>query len=253
MRRIIVITIIVGVAAVALHPVAVAGVDFIVPGVTLESVDFKAGADVSYLVIVHAYETSDTSVVRLSVQDVSDDFCVLEISSGPFPSNEEETATIRFRLAMRFKEYSTPDEIFDCIDQIRVRNGTEPFRIPTQDEIEEFDLKQILLNTNESRQRRTLPVQEVETRAGSFPCDVVEYTMRDVRAVNLGGVEAERLREERSVLWFSSQIPFWGLVKSRVEMRRTTTILSASVPTAPQGKQTVTESVLLSFKDPFAR
>jgi hypothetical protein len=253
MKRHIVISVVMGVTALVLYTGGVFGVDFIVPGVALDSVDFEAGADVTYLVIVHAYGTSDTSMVRLSVLDVMDDFSILEIVSGPYPTIEEETVTIRFALAKRFREYSTPDEIFECIDQIRVRNGTEPFRSPTREEIEEFDLRQIMFHANEDRRRRQMPAQEVATRAGSFPCDVVEYTTSDTRTVSLGGIEAERLREERSVLWFSPRIPFWGLVKSRVEMKRTTTILSTSVPAAPQAKKTITESILLSFEDPHER
>ena len=46
---------------------AFSDVDFLVPGVSLHSVDFTAGTSVSYLIITEAHGIKDSSLVTLEV------------------------------------------------------------------------------------------------------------------------------------------------------------------------------------------
>lgn len=229
-------------------PVLAGGVDFIVPGVSLESVRFDAGTEVSYLILTRVYETCDTTTVRLAVLEGGGDDIVLEIASSPYPATEEETVTIRLELARDFPGISDPEEIMDYIGRILVKDGAEPFREPTAEEIDEFDLERILLRSGRKPEAPDIRADTMITEAGVFACDVIEYGRGDTTTVNLGGIDARREKRTRTVLWFSGEVPFWGLVGSRVE-EWTVTRLDSPVSTAPREKMTVTESVLLSYRN----
>jgi hypothetical protein len=66
-------------------------------------------------------------------------------------------------------------------------------------------------------------------------------------------VEGERRERGESELWLSPKVPFWGVVRSRVE-KGFETIVPGVQPRAEGGeKTTVTESVLISFRAAGAR
>jgi len=233
-------------------PVEIFGgdVDFIVPGVSLRSVSFDVGARVTYLIVSQTHGTSDSSVVELAVLDSTSGGISLEVTSSPFPALDEETVTVRLLLGANVKEISSPGEIRPCIKEVLVKDGGEPFREPTEDEIEDFDFENIFLSSSEGMKRNRLPDECVETPAGNFLCEVDELSRKTVRPVKLGGIDAERSTEERSVLWFSDEVPFWGLVRSRVEVTNSTKVLGEFPFRDWKPRTTVTESVLMSYKHP---
>jgi hypothetical protein len=144
----------------------------------------------------------------------------------------------------------TPDEFYACISDILVRDGTEPFREPSLEELEDFDIGRFFLKRNEGLMRQELEPEEVEVPAGTFPCDVFEYFRSDQRDVAMGGITAERFEDERSILRISSKVPFWGLVRSRVEKSSKTVYPGGRNPRETMLKVTVTESVLLDYSTP---
>ncbi|MCK4237008.1 MAG: hypothetical protein KAX38_07795 [Candidatus Krumholzibacteria bacterium] len=223
-------------------------VDFIVPGVSLDSISFDVGARVTYLIISQAYGTSDSSVVDLAVLDSTDSGILLEVVLSPYPGSKEETVTARLLLYGEIKKISSSDEIHSCIKEILVKEGTAPFRKPSAEEIEDFDLEKIFLSSNQGRTRNKLPAERVETPAGDFICEVDEISKGTVRPVKLGGIDAERELKERTVLWISDEVPFWGLVRSRVETTTSTRILKGAQLVNWKPRTTVTESVLISYK-----
>lgn len=228
-------------------PVAVRGVDFLIPGVSLESVSFDAGARVKYLVISYVYGESDSSVVDLAVIDYKDGEVIIEIASSPYPAIEGETVTVRLLIDENVKSISSPEEFDDCIRKISVKDGLEPFREPTEEEMEDFDINEIFLKSSAGMKVRVFDQEELETPAGRFGCDVYEYSKSDVYTVELGGIEAERFEQEISILWLSGDIPFWGLVRSRVEKTKLTRILEGVSPLEPEPRTTITESILISY------
>ena len=222
--------------------------DFLVPGVSLDMVSFEAGTRVSYLIIAEAYGEKDSSVVELAVLDLEENDVVLEIASSPYPAREEETITVRLRIAEKIKTITSPEEFYTHLKEILVQEGRESFRSPTADEIEDFELEKMFLPDGEQMERNILHPEKLETPAGTFTCEKVELTRSEARPVSLGGVQAERMEEEKSVLWLSTDIPFWGLVRSMVERKTATKILMPGRQREVEPRTTVTESVLISFE-----
>jgi len=229
---------------------ASAGVDFLVPGVSLHSVDFTAGTSVSYLIVSEAHGIKDTSLVILEVTGKEAGGAGLEISSTSWPPVDLETITVRLTLCPGAGEIDTPEEFYACISDILVRDGTEPFREPSLEELEEFDIGRLFLKRNEGLQRLELEPESVEVPAGTFSCDVYEYFRSERRDVAMGGITAERFEEERSILRLSDEVPFWGLVRSRVKRTSKTNYPGGRNQREARPKVTVTESILIDYSTP---
>jgi hypothetical protein len=226
---------------------AAAGVDFLIPGVSLESLAFDPGARVAYIVIGEAYGTSDSTLVELAVIDRSDSLVTIEISSSPYPASVEETVTVRLVLDEQVRSIDSPDAFYGYVREVHVKEGRDPFREPTAEEIGDYDLEEVFIKKRDDAERTTLDDREIITPAGAFTCRVHELSKSIVRPVNLGGVEAEMREEERSVLYLSDAVPFWGLVRSRVESRRSTRILGGMREQGGAPRTVVTESILYSY------
>ncbi len=229
---------------------ASADVDFLVPGVSLHSVDFTTGTSVSYMIISEAHGIRDSSLVTLEVTGNGTGGACLEIMSTTWPPVDMEAITVRLTLCPGVAEMSTPEEFYACISDILVRDGTEPFREPSFEELEEFDIGRLFLKRSEGLQRQELEPESVEVPAGTFRCDVYEYFRSDRRDVEMGGITAERFEEERSILRISPDVPFWGLVRSRVTRTTKTSYPGGRSQREARPKVTVTESVLIDYTIP---
>lgn len=222
-------------------PVAAGTVDFLVPGVSLAAIEFEPGARVSYFIVSEAFGVPDTSVVDLAVLEHQMGEVLLEVASSPWPRARSETFTVRLRLVDRVREIFSPEEFRECVLEILVRDGEEPFREPGEEELDELDIDGIFIRSRENADRRSLGTELVETGAGSFLCEKSEIVDSVVRPVTIGGINARRVESERTVLWTSIEVPFWGLVRSRVE-RASTTEYPGSEQAAP--RLSTTESLL---------
>ena len=235
-------------AAVLVHPEPAAGIDFLVPGVSLESLSFNPGARVRYLVTSEVRGSIDSSEVELAVLECHADEVLLEIISTPVPKIEDEAVTVRMRLDRMVTSISSPAEFKECIREMLIREGTEQFREPSEDEIADYEFERVFLKRDETTVRRDLGTERIEIPAGVFTCDIVELSMRDQRAVKLGGIDAERVEEEVSTVWLSDEVPFWGMVKSTVERRRETRLLTGSPRAKLAPHTTVTASILVHYE-----
>jgi len=229
---------------------AFAEVDFLVPGVSLHSVDFTAGTSVSYLIVSEIHGIRDSSLVTLEVTGKDSEATGLGITSTTWPPVDTETITVRLTLCPDAGGMKTPEEFYACISDILVRNGTEPFREPSFEELEDFDISRLFLKRSEGLQRQEHEPETVEVPAGTFQCDVFEYFRSDRRDVAMGGVTAVRFEEERSILRISKDVPFWGLVRSRVERTSTTSYPGGRSSREARPKVTVTESILIGYSTP---
>lgn len=224
------------------------GIDFLVPGVSLDSVKFEPGTEVEYMIVSEAYGVLDTTVVGLSVRDSDGNLYQLEIISSTWPAREEETVRVMLELGCGIKEAKDPGEVRSFISGVSVKDGREPWRQATEEEIEEFDIEHLFITGGEEKEKKLLGTETVGTPAGSFTCEVTEYLKSDRRTVKLGGVDAERYEEEKTILKLSGAVPFWGLVTSRIERSSSTSLKSTRLRRKPQPRVTVTESILLSFR-----
>lgn len=235
---------------IALRTAGMCGVDFLVPGVSLASLSLEQGAEVTYLVVAEAFGESDSSFVGLKVLGGNEDFMDLEISVSSYPPSKEETVTVRFSLSRDFKEISSPDEYMSYCDNILLKEGEEGFREPTGEELEEMELEKVFFKSHEGMDREVLPPEEIEAPGGRFLCEVEKLARRIVKPVLLGGVKGEREESESVTLWHSSEVPFWGLVMSRLEREASTRIRSTRPTASKVPRRTKTYSLLLSCKRP---
>lgn len=240
-------------AAVAQAPAAAraAGVDFLVPGMSLEAVSLEPGARVSYLVVSKSFGVADSSFVELRVLERTGGAFRIEVVSSPYPRSKEESVTVRLRIAERVTSASSPEAVRACLLEVAVREGTGAFREPTARELERMDIESIFLRPNDRLARTPLGSARVSVPAGTFACEGAEYARNETKIVSLGGTDARRVEEERSRIWISRDVPLWGLVRSTVERRILTE--SARAPASSRPRETSTESILLSYAGPRRR
>ncbi len=248
MRKIVCFTFfsIIACAAVSLAPSTLLSgdIDFLIPGVSLETVSFEAGASVQYLTISEAYGVLDTTMAGLSVIEAETDSFLLEIVSSSWPVLSSETVAVRLWLSPDIRSAGTSGEVRSAIMSIIVKIGDDDFREPSVEEIEDFGLDRLFLSFEGETERRDMGEQIIETPAGEFACMLTEFYRSSDEHMDLGGVKAVKHEEEISLLLVSDDVPFWGLVRSRVETSSHTRLTSSR--RKPRPKVTVTESVLIS-------
>ncbi len=222
------------------------GLDFLLPGISLRSVEFDEGSSVEYLIISESYGIPDTSVVELAVLEAGGGYALLEVSTSPHPRILEETVLVRMRLSEGVRTIDDPEGFSSYASEILVKEGGDPFRAPSPDDLEELELERMFLSSPEDSLRVSMGREEVDTPAGSFACEKMQITKHEESEVSLGGVEAVRIESELTILWLSPDIPFWGLVRSRIE-RESSTALEGGSGFRQKPRRSVTESVLISF------
>ena len=229
-----------------------ADLDFLVPGISLRSVSFETGALVSYLIISESYGVADTSFVQLGVLEASGEAALLEVATSPYPRVPEETIWVRLLLEEGVRKIENAGEFKRFVREVLVREGDEgPFERPDEEEMEELELERMFLPSKSGTKRDSLGFEEIETPAGRFRCDIFGIEEERTMEVKLGGVDAVRYEREKTTIWLSPEIPFWGLVRSRVE-RESSTTLPDERRFQPRPKETRTESVLVSYTRPDA-
>lgn len=230
-----------------------ANLDFLVPGISLRSVTFETGTRVTYLIISESYGVADTSVVELGVLEAAGGTVLLEVSTCPYPRTPEETVWVRLRLDEGVREIESTDEFMSFVHEVLVREGGAGFfERPDDEEIEELELERMFLPSKADTERVSIGSEEIETPAGSFRCDAYEMRSEQRMEVKLGGVDAVRYEREETLIWLSPDIPFWGLVRSRIE-RESSTSLPGDRRFQPRPKKTLTESVLVDFSRAIGR
>ena len=242
------IAIAIGILAAALVPVdsPAGGLDFLLPGISLRSVEFESGSSVKYLIISESYGIPDTSVVELAILESGGGYALIEISTSPYPRIMEETVRVRMRLSEEVRRIETPEEFSPHVSNILVKDGDGPFQEPSPEDLEELELERMFLSSPEDSLRVSLGREEVDTPAGSFLCDKKEILKLKEAGISLGGVKAVRMERERTILWISTDIPFWGLVRSRIERESSTTLVD-DPGFRQEPRRSATESVLISF------
>jgi hypothetical protein len=233
-------------ATIAPSHASAAGLDFLLPGISLRTVAFDSCASVSYLIISESYGIPDTSIVDLTILETSGGHAVIEVSTSPYPRSVEETVWVRMKLSEGIRSMESPEEFSCYASEILVKEGQGPFQAPSAEDLEELKLERMFLASPDDSSIVEIGMQDVVTPAGSFSCEKREMTRRESSDVSLGGVEALRIEMERTILWLSPEIPFWGLVRSRIE-RESSTRVTGDSSYDYRPRRSVTESILISF------
>lgn len=247
-RTMTLIAIAIGILAAALVPTDshAGGLDFLLPGISLRSVEFESGSSVKYLIISESYGIPDTSMVELAILEAGGGYALIEVSTSPYPRIVEETVRVRMRLSEGACGIEAPEEFSSYAGEILVKDGEGPFQAPSPEDLEELELERMFFPSPEDSLRVSLGREEVGTPAGLFSCEKEEIVKLEEAEISLGGVKAVRMERERTTLWLSPDIPFWGLVRSRIERESTTTLLN-DPDFRREPRRSVTESVLVSF------
>jgi hypothetical protein len=231
---------------VALSHAPASGLDFLLPGISLRTVAFDSGASVSYMIISESYGIPDTSIVDLAILEARDGHAVIEVSTSPYPRLVEETVSVRMRLSEGIRGMESPEEFSSYASEILFKEGEGPFQAPSEQDLEELELERMFLASPDDSSIVEIGMEDAVTPAGTFSCEKREMTSRESSDVSLGGVEALRIEMERTILWLSPEIPFWGLVRSRIERESSTRVMGdSSYEYRP--RRSVTESILISF------
>jgi len=224
--------------------------DFLIPGLDFSTVSFRRGAAVEYLVVSEAYGVRDSSRVRLSVISSSGGLTELEITTAPWTAGSEEALFLRVLFSDSLKEAQSADELYSYIISAQVREGDEPFRKASRDEIEDYELGELFLESGEA-QRERLEDELVSTPAGDFRCQVYRYRKEKKDTVNLGGNDALRLEKKTSFLHLCGAIPLTGLARSETTRESRTELDIPGIPRgASRSKKTHLESTIIDFKNP---
>lgn len=233
-------------AALLLVPSALLSgdIDFLIPGVSLETVSFEPGSSVQYLIISEAYGILDTTMAGLSVIESEKDSFLLEIVSSSWPVMSSETVAVRLWLSPDIRSAGSAEDVRGSIRSIMVMMDEDGFREPSPEEVEDFGLERLFLSFDGETERREFGEETVETPAGEYRCTLTEFYRSSDEMLDLGGVKAVKHEEETSRLLVSDDVPFWGLVRSRVETSSQTQLTSSR--RRPRPKVTITESVLIS-------
>ncbi len=238
-----------GLSCAAAVQTGAADLDFLVPGISLRSVSFEAGTSVSYLIVSESYGVSDTSVVELAVLEAEAGTVLLEVSTSPFPRIPDETVWVRLRLEEGVREIESADRFMSYVREVLVKEGgSDGFERPDSEDVEELELERMFLPSRADSERVPLGGEEMETPAGRFTCDKFGFESERSMQVQLGGVDAVRYEREETLIWLSSDVPFWGLVRSRIE-RESSTTLPADSRFQPRPRRTLTESILVSYRN----
>jgi len=205
------------------------GTSAIIPGINLSDISFREGERVSYLVISEAYRIRDSSVVTFSVLSSGERKAEIEIESMPFPTDPNAGFAMRVALSGLSGKDQRGDSSPVKFESIMISRGAGPFRAISEDEKADLDIDDYFFDPSDYI-RKTLPPDTVNTPAGDFLCECLQFSRSRRDEMNLGGNRAVRFEQRETVLWKSSEVPFWGLVKSEVVNRRRTEIDSASIP-----------------------
>jgi hypothetical protein len=172
----------------AFAPADAGGADFLVPGMSLESVSLVPGARVSYLVVSKSFGAADSSFIELRVLEHKGGAFRLEIVSSPYPRSKVESVTVRLRLAERVTSATSSESFRSCLLEVVIREGTGAFREPTARELDRMDIESIFLRPDDGLLRSPLASAKIAVPAGAFLCDGAEYSRDETRPVSLGGV-----------------------------------------------------------------
>jgi hypothetical protein len=227
-------------------------IDFLIPGMTLESISLVPGARVAYLVTSESFGATDSSYVELRVVEHKRRVLLIEIISSPYPRSKERGMTVRLRLADRVTSATSSEVFRSCLEEMLIRDGDGAFRAPTDEELDDLDVDRLFIRANDHALRRPLEPARIATPAGTFLCDGMELARNETKPVSLGGVQVQRSEEETSRLWLSRDVPLWGLVKSSVE-KKSFLKASGSRPGDERPRVIVTESILISYTRPGSR
>ncbi|MCX5752913.1 MAG: hypothetical protein NTW97_04605, partial [Candidatus Krumholzibacteria bacterium] len=154
--------------AAAVAPAGAGGVDFLVPGMSLESVSLVPGARVSYLVVSKSFGAADSSFIELRVLEHKGGAFRLEIVSSPYPRSKKESVTVRLRLAERVISAASPESFRSCLLEIVIKEGTGAFREPTARELDDMDIESIFLRPDDGLLRTPLAAEKIAVPAGVF-------------------------------------------------------------------------------------
>lgn len=224
---------------------------FLLPGLMLERLPLEEGAGVAYLVVTESFDVEDSTEVSIEIKREERGCAEVSIVTSQIPRDEEGVVSVKIRFAKGIESVGSADELRSAIDEILVKTGKEPYRHPTDEEMREFGLDDMFFERSPELEETVLDSEIVSTTAGTFKCSVVRYTKTKKKVVDLGGISAESVEELTATMWKSSDVPVFGLVKTRIETKRQTIPRGSKAFPLSKPRVTTTEAILISRKTKY--
>jgi len=223
-------------------------VDFILPGLFLDSLSVRESCSVRYLVVNEAFGEKDSTELMIDYDPHSGDLPEIRILSMPLAGGQEDTFLVRISFKRLPENIHSPDEFRDCIEEILFKSGDQPLRHPTEEELKKVGFNELFSKPGFNEGPVSMKGELVKTSLGDFKCKVREFKRVTKKKVRLGGIDALKMDEIHVTLWKSVEIPIFNLVKSRIERRR---IIKPAGPgdfEISKPRVTVTTAYIIGYK-----
>ena len=201
---------------------ALAGDQFVVPGVDFSNLSMREGAWCRYLVADEALGQIDTAEVYIGLpaREMTPEgpaFWV-EIDSRPLGASSGEAEVLKLLVMERIRDFDEGDFLGEYVMRLYIRNGTHPVQEEDPRNYEGFS--QVIPTTDSSWQS----VADVShgTPAGSFTCTRKSRTVNDDKTIQTGNVKLIKKATDDYTVWFSDEVPIFHMVKCVIERSRET-------------------------------
>jgi hypothetical protein len=219
---------------------------YLLPGIDIRSADLTPGKWCRYLVVDSADGMVDSSTVYVAVLGTEvvdgEEAFWLELESSPVMGDAERRNVTRVLISSNIKQLALGDSLYPYVRRLYIKNGTAP-----AEPADPRDLQRLTLTRPTSDQdwiRR--PDVPLVTPLGRLLCERSELTVSERREVPAGRVTVIQRKEDRFVIWSSSELPVFGLARCEIQrMRESRTVPEMpGIPQAGPRQSRVTTMIL---------
>ncbi len=222
-------------------------VDFIIPGLFLDSLSVGEGCSVKYLVVNEVFGERDSTELLIDYALNTGNYPEIRISSFSFNEGRKDTFSVIFLFKRPPENIHSSDEFKDSIKEILVKEGDQPLRHPSEEELRKFGFEELFSRPDFDEVSVSPDVELISTSCGDFKCRVRGYKQVTRKKVKLGGIDAVKVEEISVTLWKSVDVPLFNLVKSRIERKRVTRPISSYGLEISKPRKSITTTYLLGY------
>jgi len=192
----------------------------LLPGIDIRTIQFTVGAWCRYRVLDEAMGEADSSEVRLAIvgrEKTSNGHAYwLEIQNGPVGGGSAEREVSLALVDEKVRSMAPGDSLYRYVHQFYIRKGQGPVTPG-----DPRDLKRLTIVSPPSQSGwQTETGRQLVTPAGEFTCDVRRFEKKESRDIPSGRVTIQQRRSDQVVVWMSTEVPIFHLVKCEIERSR---------------------------------
>jgi len=222
-------------------------IDFIIPGLFLDSLSVGESCSVKYLVVNQVFGEKDSTELLIDYVLNPGNNPEIHISSFSFSEGREDTFSVVILFKRPPENIHSSDEFKDSIKEILVKEGDQPLRHPSEDELRRFGFDELFSRPDFDEVSVSPGKELINTSCGDFECRVRGYKQVNRKKVKLGGIDAVKVEEISVTLWKSADVPLFNLVKSRIERKRVTRPIGSYGLEISKPRKSITTTYLLGY------